>query len=56
MGKVKGKLTELQSLGMIPTPEPTEEEMAIVEPTDAELAEIENTLDTTSWEDIDWNE
>jgi hypothetical protein len=24
-------------------------------PTDAELAEIENTLDTVSWEDIEWN-
>ena len=24
-------------------------------PTDDELAEIENTLDTTSWEDIEWN-
>ena len=24
-------------------------------PTDAELAEIENTLDTTSWEDIEWD-
>jgi hypothetical protein len=55
MGKVKGHFTELQSLGMIPTPEPTEEEMAIVEPSDDELAEIENTLDTTSWEDINWD-
>tara|TARA_Y100000593_G_C4071718_1_gene219436 strand:+ start:66 stop:236 length:171 start_codon:yes stop_codon:yes gene_type:complete len=56
MGKVKEYFTELQSMGMIPTPEPTEEEMVIPEPSDAELAEIENTLDTTSWEDIDWNE
>tara|TARA_Y100001963_G_scaffold127579_1_gene181079 strand:+ start:285 stop:446 length:162 start_codon:yes stop_codon:yes gene_type:complete len=47
MGKVKGYFTELQSLGIIPTPEPTEEEMnqVIEEPTDAELAEIENLID-----------
>ena len=55
MGKVKEYFTELQSMGMIPTPEPTEDEMEMVEPTDAELAEIENTIDTTSWEDINWD-
>ena len=42
MGKVKGYFTELQSMGMIPTPEPTEEEM---EPTDDELTLIELELD-----------
>ena len=26
-----------------------------VEPTDTELAEIENKLDTISWEDMNWD-
>ena len=55
MGKVKGYFTEMKELGLIPTPEPTEEDMTPVEPTDAKLADIENTLDTTSWEDINWD-
>ena len=55
MGKVKEYYQEMEELGLISTPEPTEEDMALPEPTDSELAEIENTLDTTSWEDIDWN-
>ena len=41
------KVTELEEMNG-PVDEPTG-------PTDAELAEIENTLDTTSWEDIEWN-
>ena len=56
MGKFKNILIEMEELNGGPLPEPTEEDMAIPEPSDAELAEKENTLDTTSWEDIDWNE
>ena len=55
MSKVGEHFRELEEMGLLPGPEPTEEDMAIPEPSDAELAEIENTLDTTSWEDIIWD-
>ena len=53
MSKVFEYFNELEKLNG-PVQEPTEEDMAIAEPTDDELAEIENQLDNTSWEDITW--
>ena len=47
MGKFKGIVTELEEMNG-----PVEE---MPEPSDDELAEIENKLDTTSWEDINWD-
>ena len=46
MSKVGEYFRELEEMNG-PVEEP-------VEPTDSELSEIENTLDTTSWEDIIW--
>jgi len=48
MGKVKARLQESEEMNG-PMDEPTG-------PSDAELAEIENTLDTIAWEDIDFSE
>jgi hypothetical protein len=45
MGKVKARLQELEELNG-----PMEE------PTDEELQEIETTLDTIAWEDIEFTE
>tara|TARA_Y100000590_G_scaffold404767_1_gene492560 strand:- start:1354 stop:1509 length:156 start_codon:yes stop_codon:yes gene_type:complete len=45
MAKVKEYFQELENLGLISTPEPTEEEMVVEEPTDAELAEIEYLIE-----------
>jgi hypothetical protein len=43
-------------LGLIQSPEPTEEEYNLVEePTDDELADIESKLNQTSFEDINWD-
>ena len=53
MGKVKAMLQELEELNG-PFEEPSEEDMAIEEPSDAELAEIENQIDNISWEDMSW--
>ena len=46
MGKVKGLVTELEEMNG-PMDEPTG-------PSDAELADIENTIDSMAWEDIQW--
>ena len=53
MGKVKARLQELEELNG-PFEEPSEEDMSIEEPSDAELAEIENHIDNISWEDMSW--
>ena len=53
MGKVKAMLQELEELNG-PFEEPSEEDMAIPEPSDAELADIENQIDNMSWEDMSW--
>ena len=45
MGKVKGLITESEELN-----NPMEE------PSDEELQEIENKVDSMAWEDIEWNE
>ena len=55
MGKVKARLQELEELNG-PFEEPSEEDMAIEEPSDAELAEIENQIDNMSWEDMSWEQ
>ena len=54
MSKVGEYYREMQEMGLIQTSEPTEEDMAIPEPSDNELAEIENQLDNISWEDVVW--
>jgi hypothetical protein len=43
MGKVKQMLQESEEMNG-----------PLEEPTDAELQEIENTLDTIAWEDTEW--
>ena len=53
MGKVKAMLQEFEELNG-PIQEPSEEDMAIPEPSDAELADIENQIDNMSWEDMSW--
>ena len=45
MGKVKGLITESEELN-----NPMEE------PSDEELQDIENKVDSMAWEDIEWNE
>ena len=45
MGKVKAQLQEFEELNG-----------PIGEPTDEELQEIENTLDTISWEDVEFTD
>ena len=45
MGKVKARLQELEELNG-----------PMDGPTDEELQEIENTLDTIAWEDVDFTE
>ena len=57
MSKVGEYFIEMQELGLIQSPEPTEEEYNLVEePTDDELAEIESKLNQTSFEDINWDQ
>ena len=57
MSKVGEYFIEMQELGLIQSPEPTEEEYNLVEePTDDELAEIEAKLNQTSFEDINWDQ
>ena len=56
MSKVGEYFIEMQELGLIQSPEPTEEEYNLVEePTDDELAAIEAKLNQTSFEDINWD-
>ena len=45
MGKMKGLITELEELNN-----------PIKEPSDEELQEIENKVDSMAWEDIEWSE
>jgi hypothetical protein len=45
MGKVKAMLQEFEEMNG-----------PLEEPTDEELQEIENTLDTISWEDVQFTE
>ena len=45
MGKVKAQLQEFEEMNG-----PMEE------PSDEELQEIENKVDSMAWEDIEWNE
>tara|TARA_R100000234_G_C4903168_1_gene136537 strand:- start:194 stop:343 length:150 start_codon:yes stop_codon:yes gene_type:complete len=45
MGKMKGLITELE-----------EQNNPIKEPSDEELQEIENKVDSMAWEDIEWSE
>ncbi len=56
MGKLKEQLLHDQMLNPqhYNNPDPTPEEMEIPEPSDAELAEIEQQLDTISFEDLNW--
>ena len=57
MSKVGEYFIEMQELGLIQSPEPTEEEYNLVEePTDDELAAIESKLNQTSFEDINWDQ
>ena len=46
---MKNILIEMEELNGGPLPEPTEEDMAIPEPSDAELAEIEADLEAEEW-------
>ena len=45
MGKVKGLITELE-----------EQNHPMEEPSDEELQDIENKVDSMAWEDIEWSE
>ena len=45
MGKVKAQLQEFEEMNG-----------PLEEPTDAELQEIENTIDTIAWEDIEFTD
>ena len=42
-----------REMSLISTPEPTEEEMVVIEPTDEELTEIEASLPCMGWLDPD---
>ena len=55
MSKVGEHFRDLEEMGLLPGPEPTEEDMAMPEPSDDELAEIESKLNQTSFEDINWD-
>lgn len=57
MSKVGEYFIEMQELGLIQSPEPTEEEYNLVEePTDDELAAIEADFEALdSWKDINWD-
>ena len=58
MSKVGEYFIEMQELGLIQSPEPTEEEYNLVEePTDDELAAIEADFEALdSWKDINWDQ